>query len=249
MEITWLDVLVGIVIVASAAYAAWKGLLRETLSIFAWALAAYAALVFGRWLHNALGDSVSPPWLNYALSYGGIFLIVLVPLSFLSYRFSESVQKSPVGPVDRTLGFVFGIGRGLVLVALPYIAFTMLVPIKDQPGWVANAATLPLIQKTSDVLLSLVPGDKHASAEPDDENRPIQRHRHRHERAAEPEQQQAAGTTAKPAPVAAHKPAPKPARNAHNPPANGNQKTYGPRERRALDRLIETTGGDEAQSE
>lgn len=249
MEITWLDVLAGVIIVASAAYAAWKGLLRETLSIFAWALAAYAALVFGRWLHNALGESVSPPWLNYALSYGGIFLIVLVPLSFLSYRFSESVQKSPVGPVDRTLGFVFGVGRGLVLVALPYIAFTMLVPVKDQPGWVANAATLPLIQRTSDVLLSLVPGEKQAIAEPDDHDRPTQRtHRAKpghHDR----QEQQVAETPAKPTPHAAQKPTPKPVNSAHRRAKPEDQKTYGSRERRALDRLIETTGGDETQSQ
>jgi len=156
-EITWLDALVGVVIVASAVYAAWKGLLRETMSIFAWALAAYAALVFGPMLRTPLHELFSPKWLGDVIAYAGVFLIVLVPLSFLSFRFSESIQKSPVGPVDRTLGFVFGIGRGLVLVALPYIAFTMLVPIKEQPSWIKSAATLPLIQKTSDVLLSLVP--------------------------------------------------------------------------------------------
>jgi membrane protein required for colicin V production len=156
-EITWLDALVGVVIVASAVYAAWKGLLRETMSIFAWALAAYAALVFGPMLRAPLHELFSPKWLGDVIAYAGVFLIVLVPLSFLSFRFSESIQKSPVGPVDRTLGFVFGIGRGLVLVALPYIAFTMLVPIKEQPSWIKSAATLPLIQKTSDVLLSLVP--------------------------------------------------------------------------------------------
>src|ERR1700741_537706 len=156
-EITWLDALVGVVIVASAGYAAWKGLLRETMSIFAWALAAYAALVFGPMLRTPLHELFSPKWLGDFIAYAGVFLIVLVPLSFLSFRFSESIKKSPVGPVDRTLGFVFGIGRGLVLVALPYIAFTMLVPIKEQPSWIKSAATLPLIQKTSDVLLSLVP--------------------------------------------------------------------------------------------
>jgi len=156
-EITWLDALVGVVIVASAVYAAWKGLLRETMSIFAWALAAYAALVFGPMLRTPLHELFSPKWLGDVIAYAGVFLIVLVPLSFLSFRFSESIQKSPVGPVDRTLGFVFGIGRGLVLVALPYIAFTMLVPIKEQPSWIKSAATLPLIQKASDVLLSLVP--------------------------------------------------------------------------------------------
>ena len=198
MEITWLDVLVGLVIVASAVYAAWKGLLRETLSIFAWALAAYASLVFGRMLRTPLRDMISAHWLADVVAYGSVFLIVLIPLSFLSFRFSESIQRSPVGPVDRTLGFVFGIGRGLVLVALPYIAFTMLVPIKEQPGWVANAATLPVIQRTSDVLLSLVPGERGGN------DRETRHGRHEQAHAHEPGRQQAAE---KPPPV---KPTPKP---------------------------------------
>jgi len=220
-EITWLDALVGVVIVASAVYAAWKGLLRETLSMFAWALAAYAALVFGPMLRTPLHDLFSPKWLGDVIAYAGVFLIVLVPLSFLSFRFSESIQKSPIGPVDRTLGFVFGIGRGLVLVALPYIAFTMLVPTKDQPAWIKSAATLPLVQKTSDVLLSMVPN---------------QDRKGRHAETA---------TAQKPA----GKPAPTPNRPQRNAGEETRQKTYGAHERRELDRLIETTGGDGSQTQ
>jgi membrane protein required for colicin V production len=229
-EITWLDALVGVVLLASAAYATWKGLLRESLSIFAWAFAAYAAIVFGTMLASPLRQVFSAEWLAYLVAYAGVFLIVLVPLSFLSFRFSESIQKSPVGPVDRSLGFVFGLGRGLVLVALPYIVFTMLVPIKDHPEWIKEAATLPLIQKTSDVLLSLVPdGDTKRAERPQRERR----------RPAE--------TAAGRKPAA--KPAPKPARTQRAQDEENRQKTYGTGERRALDRLIETTGDDGSQAE
>jgi membrane protein required for colicin V production len=234
-EITWLDALVGVVLIASAAYATWKGLLRESLSIFAWAFAAYAAIVFGSMLRSPMRQVFSPDWLGDVVAYAGVFLLVLVPLSFLSFRFSESIQKTPIGPVDRTLGFVFGIGRGLVLVALPYIAFTMLVPVKEQPGWIKQAATLPLIQKTSDVLLSLVP---------DQGGRERRPQRERRRRTTDTASQKP--TAAKPA---AAKPASRPARTQRATGQDTRQKTYGTRERRALDRLIETTGDDGSQTE
>jgi membrane protein required for colicin V production len=242
-EITWLDALVGVVLIASAAYATWKGLLRESLSIFAWAFAAYAAIVFGSMLRSPMREIFSPEWLGDVVAYAGIFVLVLVPLSFLSFRFSESIQKSPIGPVDRSLGLVFGIGRGLVLVALPYIAFTMLVPIKDQPEWIKSAATLPLIQRTSDVLLSLVPDQR--SREERRRVRVRERGRSRPaETAANPPATRRPATTQSTA-----KPAPKPAQSQRTTTAGERQKTYGTRERRALDRLIETTGEDGSQTE
>jgi membrane protein required for colicin V production len=237
-EITWLDALVGVVLLASAAYATWKGLLRESLSIFAWAFAAYAAVVFGTMLRSPMREIFSPEWLGDVVAYLGVFLLVLVPLSFLSFRFSESIQKSPIGPVDRSLGFVFGIGRGLVLVALPYIAFTMLVPVKEQPEWIKQAATLPLVQRTSDVLLSLVPDQGNG-----EERRRVRERRRPAEAAATP------ARPARPAARNAAKPAPKPAQSQRTTATDSRQKTYGTRERRALDRLIETTGEDGSQTE
>ena len=56
------------------------------------------------------------------------------------------------------LGLVFGIGRGLVIVGLGYIAFAMLVPLRDHPVALTQAKLYPLIQNTSEVLLELVPG-------------------------------------------------------------------------------------------
>ena len=245
MEITWLDILVVAVIVASAGYAAWKGLLRESLSIFAWALAAYAALVFGPFLRTPMHELFAAKWLGDVIAYAGVFLIVLVPLSFLSFRFSESIQKSPVGPVDRSLGFVFGIGRGLVLVALPYIAFTMLVPVRDQPAWIGHSAMFPLVQKTSDVILGMVPRQ-------DREARPSLARHGRHEDTETAEKPPVVQKPAAPHRQAA-KPTPKPQVQQHRPQRTAgqetHQKTYGPRERRELDRLIETTGGEDTQAQ
>jgi len=203
VSVTVVDFLVVGVILLSALFAMWRGLVQETLSIVAWVAAAYSALRFYPLLQPLLENYIASSRLASLAAGAIIFLVVLIPLSFLSHRFGENVKKSEIGPVDRSLGFVFGVGRGLVIVGIAYIAFTALVPTRDHPGWLTHARLLPLIQSTSDVLLSLVPDRGLDSAA----------------LAAQPAQE-----TAKSHPVA------KPG------------KTYGARDRRALDRLIEATG-------
>ncbi len=206
VSVTVVDFLVVGVILLSALFAMWRGLVQETLSIFSWVAAAYAALRLYGWFQPLLKDHISPEWLASVIAFFGIFLIVLIPLSFVSHRFGETIKRSEIGPVDRSLGFVFGLGRGLVIVGLAYIAFSLLVPMRDHPGWLTHARLVPLVQSTSDVLLSLVPGH-----EVDTQMGKLN--------------DQSTAETAKPAA--------EPARPG---------KTYGAKERRALDRLIEATG-------
>jgi membrane protein required for colicin V production len=208
--ITGVDVVIGLAILVSAFYAAYRGLIRETLSIFAWAIAAYGSLLLYPLSQSLLAERIEPSWLAGAAALLGVFLIILIPLSFASHRFSQKVDKTAIGPVDRTLGFVFGVGRGLVIVALAYIVFSNFVSVGQQPGWMKRARLLPVIQGTSEVLLTLVP-----------ENNALRRHNVAAEDAASPPKSRtsAAGR------------------------GNNKQQGYGADERRALDRLIETTGG------
>jgi len=86
-----------------------------------------------------------------------VFLVVLIPLSFISYRFAENVHNSPVGALDRALGGIFGVVRGLAIVGIAYIVFSAFVPVPSQPSWMSEAGTLPVIQSSAEVILSLVP--------------------------------------------------------------------------------------------
>ena len=92
----FIDVVVVAIIIASTVYAAYRGLVSETLSIFAWIAAAFATLYFGPWLAHLTREMISPSWLGLVVGYAAVFLTVLIPLSFVSYRFSEGVKKSLV---------------------------------------------------------------------------------------------------------------------------------------------------------
>src|SRR6201996_1679859 len=139
LSFNFVDLLIVLTILVSAGYAAWRGFLSETLSIFAWAAAAFATLYFGPWLVPLARGVISTAWLASLVAYAGTFLAVFIPLSFISYRFSETVKHSPIGPLDRALGIAFGVVRGLVIVGLAYLAFTYFVPIRNQPNSLTEA--------------------------------------------------------------------------------------------------------------
>jgi len=244
---TVLDFLIVLVIVVSAGYAAWRGFLWETLTIFAWVAAAFGCLYFGPYIVPLIRSMVAEAWLASAIAYAAVFLAVFIPLAFMSHRFSESVKHSPIGPLDRAAGIAFGVVRGLVLVGLSYLAFTYFVPIRSQPGWMTEARLLPVVQATSEVLLTVVPDQGYYAQR---EREPVvirQAPAMFGPAPVPPTERQAA-----PAPAAGHDPMADLIRSGGNvrksaAPVQQNNagataKSYGAGDRQALDKLVETGG-------
>ena len=76
----------------------------------------------------------------------GVFILTLIVVSLITFRISDSVLDSRVGALDRTFGFIFGLARGFLLVAIVFILFTALA--RDEPTWVRNAQSYAILQKT-----------------------------------------------------------------------------------------------------
>jgi uncharacterized membrane protein required for colicin V production len=161
LSVNFIDCLIVLIVVVSAGYAAWRGFIWETLTIFAWMAAAFSCLYLGPYIIPLTRSLVSQSWLASLLAYAAVYLAVFIPFAFISHRFSESVKSSPIGPLDRAAGVAFGVVRGLVIVGLAYLAFTYFVPIRQQPNFVTEARLLPVVQSTADVLLTVVPEQSH----------------------------------------------------------------------------------------
>ena len=69
------------------------------------------------------------------------------------------ILDSRIGALDRTLGFLFGLARGLLIVVVAFMFFTWLVPDKQRPDWVTGAKSRVVLQGTGDWLMSLLPDD------------------------------------------------------------------------------------------
>lgn len=165
MPFSWLDILLAAIMLISGFLAMLRGLTREVLSILSWAVAALATLYFFPKYQAQARVYIEPALLADAVLAGSIFLVVLIIVSLITVRISDGVLDSRIGALDRTLGFVFGLARGLVLVVIAYLFFTWLVPEDTQPEWIKNARSLPILKQTGAGIVSLLPEDP-ASAIP-----------------------------------------------------------------------------------
>jgi membrane protein required for colicin V production len=161
MGLTILDfILLGIMLI-SGLLALMRGFTREVLSLVAWGLAALAAFFASR---QPLAIDLLKPYLDKEIlaqigAAAIAFVITLIIVSIISVRISDAVVDSAAGAFDRTLGFIYGLLRGLVLVSIAYLFYGWLQPPDRQEEWVKLAQTLPLIRSTGGMLLSLMPPD------------------------------------------------------------------------------------------
>ncbi|RYE51892.1 MAG: CvpA family protein, partial [Rhizobiaceae bacterium] len=89
----------------------------------------------------------------------GVFLGTLIVATIITSRISDMVLDSRIGALDRTLGFLFGLARGLLIVVVAFMFFAWLVPDKQQPDWVRTAKSLSVLQSTGNWLMTLLPDD------------------------------------------------------------------------------------------
>jgi membrane protein required for colicin V production len=161
MPFQLLDLILAGIMIISGLLALMRGFTREVLSLIAWGAAAVAAYfaIHSAKLVGFAGQYLQPDIVAKIAVGGGVFLIVLIIVSLVSVKLSDVVVDSAAGAFDRTLGFFYGLARGLVLVVIAYLFYGWLIPFDRQEEWVKNARSLPMIQSMGEVILSLVPPD------------------------------------------------------------------------------------------
>jgi membrane protein required for colicin V production len=159
MPITWLDFLLLGVMLVSGLLAMIRGFMREILSITAWAAAAIATLLlYGKLLPIAKAN-ISSDIIATIVVIAGVFLVTLLVVSIITVRISDMILDSRIGALDRTLGFLFGLGRGLIIVVVAFLFFAWLVPTNKQPDGVRNAKSRVVLENTGEWLQALLPQD------------------------------------------------------------------------------------------
>jgi len=159
MPITLLDIILIGVMLISGLLAMIRGFMREILSIAAWVIAAVATLYFYAKLLPYAKSYFNNDIVAAGVVVGGTFLITLLIISVMTVRFSDMVLDSRIGALDRTLGFLFGLVRGLIIVVIAFLFFAWLVPNRSQPDWVRSAKSRVVLQGTGDWLMSMLPDD------------------------------------------------------------------------------------------
>jgi len=134
-----------------------RGFMREILSIASWAAAAGVTLYFQKSLLPIAKQQFTNDYVATGVVIGGLFLGTLLIVSIITIKISDTILDSRIGALDRTLGFLFGLGRGLVIVVVAFMFLTWLVPGPRQPEWVAKAKSKVVLQSTGDWLVAQLP--------------------------------------------------------------------------------------------
>ena len=160
MPITILDlVLLGVMLI-SGLLAMVRGFMREILSIAAWGTAALVTLyAYGKLLPTAKAYFNTSDTVASVVVIAGVFIATLIVVSIITVRISDMILDSRIGALDRTLGFLFGLARGLLIMVVAFMFFSWLVPDKQRPDWVTGAKSRVVLQGTGDWLMSLLPDD------------------------------------------------------------------------------------------
>jgi membrane protein required for colicin V production len=157
--ITLLDIVLLAVMLVSALLAMIRGFMREVLSIASWIAAAGVTVYFYPKLMPFAQSHISNDIIAKGVVIGGLFLGTLIIVSVITIKVSDTILDSRIGALDRTLGFLFGLGRGLIIVVVAFLFFAWLVPERSQPDWVKNAKSRVVLQGTGQWLMSMLPDD------------------------------------------------------------------------------------------
>ena len=142
------DIIILVLILISALFAFFRGLSLELLSISVWLISFFGSYAYANNLINFFNKIINNILISSAISYIVAFLIIFVIFSFLTRKFSVFIKDSYVGLIDKSLGFVFGILRGYVIVGLCFFCFDYFYKGKKLE-FIDNSKIIPIIKITN----------------------------------------------------------------------------------------------------
>ena len=153
----WADYVILGILGISSLISLLRGFIREALSLVGWIAAFWLALGFSGDLSARLENEITVPWIRQAVAFVAIFVGALIVTAVILYVVGLLVEKSGLSGTDRMLGIVFGLGRGILIVAL-LVLVAGLTPL-PQDRWWRESMLLPYFQRLAAEVASLLPPD------------------------------------------------------------------------------------------
>jgi membrane protein required for colicin V production len=117
-----LDLAIAAVIVLSVAWGVWRGLAKEVMSLAGWVIAFIVANTFAGQLGDRLPTSLAREEIRVLIAFLAVFVLTLVVATIAGMLLSKLFKAAGLSGVDRTLGGLFGLARGVVILLACTIA-------------------------------------------------------------------------------------------------------------------------------
>lgn len=131
---TWVDYAIIGIIVLSGLIGLMRGLVREALSLVAWVAAIWVALKFAHPLAAALEAQIAMPSARLMAAFALLFVATLIVAALVNYLIAQLVDKTGMSGTDHLLGVLFGVARGVVVVAI-LVLLAGATPLPKDPWW------------------------------------------------------------------------------------------------------------------
>jgi membrane protein required for colicin V production len=131
---SWVDLLIVFVCLASAGFGLWRGFAKEALSVVTWLAAIWLAWRFSWTVEPVLGNWVAAPELKIWLARVVIFVIVILLGGLIAWLIRELIRHTGLSGTDRMLGSLVGLVRGVLIVGLVVIGL-QLSGLDSDPWW------------------------------------------------------------------------------------------------------------------
>jgi membrane protein required for colicin V production len=153
--VNWIDCVILAILFISVLIGLVRGLISEVLSLVIWVAAFWVAWTYGPSLAHYFESSVSLPSARVAIGYGLCFIAVLLVGGLIRFMISRLVASTGLGGTDRLFGMLFGLARGVLIVALVVfvVSFT---PLANAPMW-RESAMMPQFRGAAEWLGQQVP--------------------------------------------------------------------------------------------
>jgi membrane protein required for colicin V production len=156
------DFIILAIILLSAFFAFLRGLALELLSISGWIVSFLGSYLYGNNLINISNKYINNILISTILSYIIIFLTILIIFSIFTKKLSSHIKESIVGLIDKSLGFIFGMLRGYLLISLCFFGFDYLYQGK-KIEFIENSKFIPIIKITNNFVLEFMNVDNNYS--------------------------------------------------------------------------------------
>lgn len=155
---TQFDFLVLGLLLISAGVGFFRGAVREIFALAALVVAAVMSVVGLPAFGPMVRDVVKPDWLGTAVSLVLVFVVAFVALRLIGAAIARQVQNTQMlGFLDRSLGLLIGLGRGLIVLGALFLMFNAATPQDLRPRWITEARTWPLAASMGGLIVKFVP--------------------------------------------------------------------------------------------
>jgi len=136
-QLIWVDYGILSVIAVSALLSVFRGFVREAISLASWIVSIIVAIAFTDDIAELLGPYLSVPSVRLIVAFFGLFVITLFVGGLVSSLMGKLIDKTGLSGTDRAAGMLFGIVRGVGIVAV-LVLLAGLTPLPNDPWWNAS---------------------------------------------------------------------------------------------------------------